>query len=195
MNINIFIWQILRLGRLWFMRAFSYCAQQSNHANISINLKRKDGRQTDCSNNCYKNWNWNHLLSLFVCFCPQSPFLRSARCSVTAQSFYVRARDVEKTRCDWSFYGQTGLTWDLQTIPYEWSELFKCFPFMVTFTPATWSTNNSLRLVRIISNLCPYMARLTPYVFNGLTTHSRKPQWKMHKLAFFFIYYKTFINH
>ena len=35
------------------MRAFSYCAQQSNHANISVNLKRKDGRQTDGSNICY----------------------------------------------------------------------------------------------------------------------------------------------
>ena len=79
-------------------------------------------------------------------------------------------------------------------MPYDWSELFNFFPFMVTFTLATWSTNNSLRLVRNISNLCPYMARLTPHVFNGLTTHSRKPQWKMHKLAFFFIYYKTFIN-
>ena len=48
------------------------------------------------------------------------------------------------------FYGQTELTWGLQTMSYDWSELFKFFPFMVTFTPATWPTNNSLRLVRII---------------------------------------------
>ena len=54
--------------------------------------------------------------------------------------------------------------------------------------------SNSLWLVRIISNLCPYMARLTPYVFNCLATHSRKPQLNMHKIGKFFIYYEKFIN-
>ena len=56
----------------------------------------------------FKGQNWNHLLFWFVCFCTQSPFplcqSRSARCSISNGSIFLRTpRDMEKTRCDWSF--------------------------------------------------------------------------------------------
>ena len=88
----------------------------------------------------FKGQNWNHLLFRFVCFCTQSPFLlcqsRSARCSATARSFYARRETWRKRAVIGyfqfkfvSFYGRTGLTWDLQTMSHDWSQLFKFVSF------------------------------------------------------------------
>ena len=136
------------------MGAFSYCAHQSNHANISINLKRKDGRQTDGSNNCcILKIHWKLKLKpsfVFICLFLSSVAFSSKRSLFSNGSIFLRTR---------AKHGENALM-----IGQNYSNFFS---FMVTFSPVTWPTNNSLWLVRIISNLCPYMARLTPYVFNG----------------------------
>ena len=146
---------------------------------------------------------------MFVCCFSSVAFLLSwtriipeyTRCSVTAQSFHARARYGENAL--WlvilnsnSFPFMVNRTHvGFQIMSYDWSEFFKNVSFYGHINP-TWGLQiiNSLWLVRIISNLCPYMARLTPFVFNRLATHARKPQLKMNKIGKIFIYYEKFIN-
>ena len=192
------------------MRSFGFCARQSNHANIS---------SLNCSNNRYTIKNtlyWRlwfqgpELKPSFVLICLFLYSVAFSSVSIKKRSLFDQQRLNLSTHA--ARHGENALwlvIFNSNSFPFmveldsrgAWKQCpmighnySNLFPFMVTFTASTWPTNISLRLVRIISNLCPFLARLTTYVFNGFTTHSRKPQRKMYKIGIFFIYYKKFIN-
>ena len=120
------------------MRASSYCAQQSNHANISINLMRKDGRQTDDSNNRYiLKIRWKLKLKpsfVFICLFLSSAAFSSKRSLFSNGSIFLRtrARHGENALMIGQNYSNSFLLWlrslrprGLQITPYDWSELFQ----------------------------------------------------------------------
>ena len=78
------------------MHAFSDCAQQSKHTNISINLKRRDGRQTHGSNNRYiLKIHWKLKLKpsfVFICLFLSSVVFSSKRSLFSDGSIFLRAR-------------------------------------------------------------------------------------------------------
>ena len=118
-------------------------------------------------------------------------------------SIFLRTpRDMEKTRCDWSFSIQIRfLLWSNWThvgpaknVPWLVTIIQICFllwsrsqrPRDLQISPYDWS-----ELFQICALLWQGWRRM---FFNGFTTHSRKPQRKMHKIGIFLIYYKKFIN-
>ena len=77
---------------------------------------------------------------------------------------------------------------------HDWSQLFKFVSFY-GHVHSGHVTNKYLPTIgQNYFKFVPFYGKADDVVFNGFTTHSRKPQRKMHIIGIFFIYYKKFIN-
>ena len=124
------------------MRAFSFCAQQSNQANIT---------SLNCSTNRYTIKNTleavvsratietNFCFDLFVFVLSRIFFCVNQEALVVEQrlNLFTHARETWRKRAVIghfhfkfvSFYGRTELTWGLQTMSHDWSQLFNFVSF------------------------------------------------------------------